>query len=546
MSREPRLSVSGLRVELDGRALLSDVSLSLDEGQTLGLVGTSGSGKTLTALAIAGLLPPGMEVSGSVRLDGEELLGLPEDRWCRIRGDRIGLVSQEPATALNPLMTIGAQIAETVRLHRMVPYDEALRIARVTMEEVGLPPSRVGPDRYPHELSGGQRQRVALALALAMRPELLIADEPTTALDVTVQAQVLALLKRLTRQYGIALVFVSHDLAVVGQIADRIVVMDEGRVIERRGPNGMVLADLRAPQSMRLLDAARRRPVRTSKVAADAPVVLQARSVSFEHKPFASRSILARIRGHRAVDHVSLELRRGESLGIVGESGSGKTSLLRLLLGLERPSEGDVLLGDQSMVHATGAQRRAMRRRMQAVFQDPYGSFDPRWRVERLVAEPLDLIEPAIPAAERRRKVEAALANVGLPADAADRFPHAFSGGQRQRIAIARALIVEPDVVALDEAISALDIFTRNQILDLLAELTRKLGIAWLFVSHDLSVVQGVTDRVAVMQDGRIVETGPTARLFADPRHPHTRDLIAAMPQLPDAVRLRTSTLETP
>ncbi len=528
----PRLAIHNLTVELDGRTLLSNVSLAVEEGHTLGLVGASGSGKSLTTLAVAGLLPRTMKVSGSIRLDGEELLGLPEERLCLIRGDRIGLVTQEPATALNPLMTIGAQIAETVRLHRMVPYGEAMRIARETLDEVGLPATRIGLDRYPHELSGGQRQRVAIAIAVAMRPALLIADEPTTALDVTVQAQILALLKRLTRYYGIALVFVSHDLAIVGQIADRIAVMEAGRVIEQRGPSGMVLADLREPVSVQLLEAARHRPMRVMRHAANAPVVLQARDLRFEYPATAHAA-----RGHRAVDGASLELRRGESLGIVGESGCGKTTLLRLLLGLEQPQHGDVQLDGKSLVNVDGTQRRQLRRRIQAVFQDPYGSFDPRWRVERLVAEPLDLAIPGIPAAQRRQKVEAALARVGLPDDAADRFPHAFSGGQRQRIAIARALIVEPDVVALDEAISALDIFTRNQILDLLADLTQRLGIAWLFVSHDLSVVQGITDRVAVMRDGRIVETGTTAQLFADPQHPHTRELIAAMPQLPDAVR---------
>ncbi len=534
----PRLAVSGLSVELAGRRLLSDVTLELESGQTLGLVGASGSGKSLTALAIAGLLPAGARVSGSVRLDGEELVGLPEARLCRIRGERIGLVTQEPASALNPLMAIGDQVAETILEHRAVSNAEALRIARETLEDVGLPAERFALDRYPHELSGGQRQRVAIAIAVALRPALLIADEPTTALDVTVQAQVLALLKRLSRSHGIGLLFVSHDLAVVGQIADRIAVMHEGRVVERRGPGGTALATLRDPVSLRLLDAARHRPVRRAPPPArDAEPLLKAQGLCFEHAPFAGSVFdTPRPDAVRAVDGVDIELHRGENLALVGESGSGKTTLLRLLLGLQMPTAGQVRLAGQPLAKLHGKELRAARRRIQAVFQDPYDSFDPHWKVERLVAEPLALLEPAVSAQERQRRVAAALAQVGLPADAAQRYPHAFSGGQRQRIAIARALIVEPDIVVLDEAVSALDIFTRNQILDLLAELSREAGIAWLFVSHDLALVRGVADRVAVMQAGRIVETGDTASLFSDPRHPGTRALLAAIPRLPDAL----------
>ena len=534
----PLLSVAGLSVELGGKRLLSEVTLELESGQTLGLVGASGSGKSLTALAIAGLLPAAAKVSGSVRLNGEELADLPESRMCRIRGERIGLVTQEPATALNPLMTIGDQVAETILEHRAVPNREALRIARETLNEVGLPASRFALDRYPHELSGGQRQRVAIAIAVALRPALLIADEPTTALDVTVQAQVLILLKRLSRSHGIGLLFVSHDLAVVGQVADRIAVMDEGRVVERRGPGGTALATLRDPVSLRLLDAARHRPVRkTEQPVRKAEPLLKAQGLHFEHTPFAANAFgKQREAGVRAVDGVDIELHRGESLALVGESGSGKTTLLRLLLGLQTPSAGQVWLAGQPLMQLHGKALRAVRRRIQAVFQDPYDSFNPHWKVERLVAEPLALLEPAVSAQERRRRVEVALAQVGLPADAAQRYPHAFSGGQRQRIAIARALIVEPDIVVLDEAVSALDIFTRNQVLDLLADLSREMGIAWLFVSHDLALVQGVTDRVAVMQAGRIVETGDTRRIFSDPQHPCTRAMLAAVPRLPDAL----------
>jgi peptide/nickel transport system ATP-binding protein len=534
----PRLVVEGLSVELAGQRLLSDVTLELDASQTLGLVGASGSGKSLTALAIAGLLPEGARVSGSVRIDGEELIGLPESRLCRIRGARIGLVTQEPATALNPLMTIGEQVAETILQHRDVSRGEALRMARAILDEVGLPASRFALDRYPHELSGGQRQRVAIAIAVALRPALLIADEPTTALDVTVQAQVLELLKRLSRSHGISLLFVSHDLAVVGQVADRIAVMDEGRVVERSGPGATALVALREPASMRLLEAARHQPMpRTSPPLCDSEPLLKAQRLHYEHAPFASSSYgTSRGETVRAVDGVDIELHRGERLAIVGESGSGKTTLLRLLLGLQVPTTGQVLLAGQPLAQLRGKAMRAARRRIQAVFQDPYDSFNPHWKVGRIVAEPLALLEPAVSSQEQRRRVEAALARVGLPADAAQRYPHAFSGGQRQRIAIARALIVEPDIVVLDEAVSALDIFTRNQVLDLLAELSRSIGIAWLFVSHDLAMVRGVSDRVAVMQAGRIVETGDTASIFSEPRHPYTQALLAAVPRLPEAV----------
>ncbi len=517
------LGVDRLTVRYAGHSAVAELSLTLAAGEIVGIVGESGSGKSTAALAIIGLLPDSATTEGEVRIDGAALSLLDDAGRDRLRGAAVGMVFQEPMTALNPLMTIRAQVAETIRLHKGVTRRAAARAAERVLDGVGLPADRVPPDRYPHQLSGGQRQRVAIAIAIAAGPRLLIADEPTTALDVTTQAHIMALLRRLVADEGMGLLLVSHDLALVAECADRVIVMKDGRAVEE-GPARDVLRAPRHEYTRALLGKLRHVPARAAPPAVEAPLL----EVDGIRRVYGRDKV--------AVDGASFVVRRGETLGIVGESGSGKTTLLRTVLALDRPQAGDVRLHGQSLTLARGRDLRRLRRDIQAVFQDPYGSFDPRHRIGRIVAEPLHLLDAPPGAAERRDRVAAALAQVGLTAAHAERYPHEFSGGQRQRIAIARALIVEPALIVLDEAVSALDVSIRADVLDLLADLSTRLGIAYLFVSHDLSVMRAVADRLVVMHEGRIVEQGPTAEIMAAPRDSYTASLLAATPDLDRAL----------
>jgi peptide/nickel transport system ATP-binding protein len=444
-----------------------------------------------------------------------------------LRGDAIGMIFQEPMTALNPLMTIGDQVAETVRVHRRMGKAEARALATETLDRVGL--ESISPDRYPHELSGGQRQRVGIAMAIALRPKLLIADEPTTALDVTTQAQILDLLAGLVRQEGMALMLITHDLAVVSQMADAIAVMEAGRVVEA-GPAGALIAAPQHAYTQRLLAATRHVPRRLGReVAGEA--LLRVEGAVKDYALGHGLSLGPR-KLFRALDGVGFSIGQGESVGLVGESGSGKSTLARAILGLDQLTEGRIEFAGQP-VGAAGRAAKLRLRDMQMVFQDPYGSFDPRHTVARLVAEPLHLLgEDAPRGKERDALVARVLEAVGIGPEAAGRYIHEFSGGQRQRIAIARALIVEPALIVLDEAVSALDVSIRAQVLDLLAEISRRSQIAYLFIAHDLEVVRAITDRVLVMHAGRIVEEGPTEQVLDNPRDDYTKALVAATPRL--------------
>ncbi len=520
------IEIRDLAVTIGAARLLRDVDLRLMPGTITGLVGESGSGKSMTALAMMGLLPGRAAASGQVLLDGQNLLDLPEAALCGIRGRRIGMIFQEPMTALNPLMTIGDQVAETLRIHQDMARAEALARARERLDRVGLTAPRFPLSLYPHELSGGQRQRVAIALAIALRPDLLIADEPTTALDVTTQAQILALLRELVRDEGMALLLITHDLAVVAGMADRVAVMKAGEIVEEGETEALFRAQTH-PYTRQLFAASRHVPDRVP-VAPDETPILRVEQARREYS-LPRASALAAPAVLRAVDGVSFEIADGESVGLVGESGSGKSTLTRAILGLD-PLQGGRIWLDGQAVTAGRAMPRDLRAKMQVVFQDPFGSFDPRWRVEHLVTEPFHLTgRPR----DWRARVGAALEEVGLAANDARKYIHEFSGGQRQRIAIARALIIRPRLIVLDEAVSALDVRVRAQVLDLLTDLRRSHGLAYLFISHDLSVVRGVTDRVLVMQNGRIVEQGPTAKVMDAPTHPYTRQLIAAAPEIP-------------
>ncbi|MGR3793830.1 ABC transporter ATP-binding protein [Vannielia sp. SX4] len=508
------IDLRSLSLAIHGNPILREVSLSLPEGQILGLVGESGSGKSMTALSIMGLLPHGSETTGAACLDREDLTSAPERRLCAIRGNEIGMIFQEPMTALNPMQTIGAQVAETLRIHGAASRFEAAQIAREKLDRVGL--SAIPATRYPHELSGGQRQRVCIAMAIALRPRLLIADEPTTALDVTTQAQILDLLRSLVREEGMALLLITHDLAVVADMADEIAVMKEGRVVEH-GPTAQILCNRTHPYTQALFEASGHQPDRAATRIEETPLLAVRDAV---------RDYPTRKGPFRAVNRVSFTLRQGESLGLVGESGCGKSTLTRAILGLDPLQGGTIALDGQPVTPQMGYD---LRRRLQVVFQDPYGSFNPRHRVSRLISEPFHLTGTP---PDLRARISEALLAVGLHPDDAHKYPHEFSGGQRQRIAIARALITHPELIVLDEAVSALDVQVRARILDLLARLQAERGLSYLFISHDLSVVRNVTDRVLVMKAGEIVEQGPTEQVFTQPQHPYTRALIAAAPVL--------------
>ena len=515
------ITVDHLTLHIRDTPILDDVSFTMAPGEIFGLVGESGSGKSMTALSLMGLLPRGATTDGMAQLDDTDLLRLPEHRLTQIRGNDIGMIFQEPMTALNPVQTIGDQVAETLLIHGTTSKPEAVKVARDRLDRVGL--SHISADRYPFELSGGQRQRVCIAAAIALHPRLLIADEPTTALDVTTQAQILDLLKGLVAEENMALMLITHDLAVVSDMAERIAVMQHGRIVEQ-GPTGDVLRDRAHPYTQALFAASSHQPDRTAP--AQHQPILRVDNVH-RHYP-GPRQGLRRGPAVQAVKGVSFEIAEGESLGLVGESGCGKSTLTRTILGLDPVTSGTVTLNGNP-VHP--AMDRAHRADMQVVFQDPYGSFNPRWRVDRIIAEPFHLLGHAPDPGAIAEALEA----VRLSPEDAQKYPHEFSGGQRQRIAIARALITRPKLIVLDEAVSALDVSVRAQILDLLADLQTQFELSYLFISHDLTVVRAITDRVLVMQKGEIVETGPTERVFDAPSHPYTTTLLEAAPTLPDS-----------
>ena len=522
----PVLEIQNLNVRFTAQpediVAVRDLSLRLMPGETLAIVGESGSGKSQAMLAALGLLASNGRASGSVKLEGQELLGLTAAALNRWRGKRITMIFQEPMSALDPLFRIGWQIAAPLRAHAGLGARAAWLRALELLGEVGIAEPARRMRSYPHQLSGGQRQRVMIAMAIACRPAVLIADEPTTALDAVSQLQILELLGELKARLGMAVVFITHDLGLMRRFADHVLVMRAGEVVES-GAAEEVFANPRADYTRMLLDAMP--AAKASQVASESPVLLEARGLCVTyHLP---GRLLRRSQPVRAVGDVSLHVRRGETRGILGDSGSGKTTLGRALLKLA-PFTGALTYHSRDLAPLSRAAMGPLRKSMQIVFQDPFGSLSPRMSVAAIVAEGLRVHAPDMTRAERGARASATLKEVGLDAALGARYPHELSGGQRQRVAIARALILRPELVVLDEPTSALDRAVQRDIVELLARLQREHGLAYVFISHDLAVMRALADRVLVMQDGRVVEQGNAREVFENPRHEATRRLLAA------------------
>jgi microcin C transport system ATP-binding protein len=520
------LRVDGLSVSFrqDGAEILAvrDVSFEVGKGETVALVGESGSGKSVTALSTVALLPDSATIRGSVTYAGEEMVGATEARLRAIRGNQISFIFQEPMTSLNPLHTLEKQIGEVLSIHQHMGTDAVRARTIELLQKVGIPDPEMRLKSYPHQLSGGQRQRVMIAMALANDPDVLIADEPTTALDVTIQAQILELLANLKRDEGLSMLFITHDLGIVRRFADRVCVMKDGEIVER-GTVAEIFDTPMHPYTRMLLSA--ESTGSPDPVPEGAPVIAETRNLRIWFP--IQRGLMRRTVGHiKAVNAASLSVRAGETVGIVGESGSGKTTLALAIMRLIS-SDGPVIFLGDDIQGWRSRQLRPLRRDMQIVFQDPYGSLSPRMTVEEIIAEGLT-VHGSEPGRDRRELVAEIMSEVGLDPASMHRYPHEFSGGQRQRIAIARAMILRPKLVVLDEPTSALDMTVQVQIVALLRALQRKYGLAYLFISHDLRVVRALAHRVMVMKDGDVVEEGPVAEIFERPRTDYTRALMAA------------------
>jgi peptide/nickel transport system ATP-binding protein len=526
------LDVQDLRVEFEiaggARSTAVDgVSFSVGRGEVVALVGESGSGKSVSSMSVLRLLPPNAQVTGSIRFDGQDLLSLDGESLRRLRGSGISMIFQEPMTALNPVHTIGEQIIEAVRCHADVPRAEARARTLELLRRVEIPEPERKIDSYPHQLSGGQRQRAMIAMAISGSPALIIADEPTTALDVTVQAEVLELLRRLQQDLGAAVLLITHDMGVVADLADRVIVMRHGRIVEQ-APVGRLFTQPEAEYTQQLLQAVPKpgQGLSTRSSPKEEQATLEVRDLDVEYRGGLRRS------SYRAVEGVSLTIRRGEVHGLVGESGSGKSTIGRAAVGLLKPSGGQVRLRGQDPHGLKGKQLRALRRTFSMVFQDPGSSLNPRRTIGDSVAAPMR-INGYAGRNEIRARVRELLDSVEISPDWASRYPHELSGGQRQRVGIARALALDPELLIADEPTSALDVSVQARVLDLFQELQHRLGFSCLFISHDLAVVELLSDQVTVLQHGRVVESGTTAEVLRNPQTEYTKRLIAAAP-VPD------------
>ena len=528
---EPLLTVENLTIRAGDLTLVNDASFELTPGSRTGIIGESGSGKTLTALAVMGLLPDGLRASGRVDLLGNDLIGRRERDLVAVRGDAISMIFQEPMTALNPVMRIGRQIAEPLRLHRDLGRQDAHAAAVELLASVGIDEPERRARAFPHELSGGQRQRAMIAMALSCGPALVIADEPTTALDVTIQAQVLRVLRDQVVANQAALVLITHDLPVVSSVAEQVIVLKDGEIVEK-GPTDQVFSAAADPYTRDLVDAvppmsrAAAIPSKPATPQPEGPPLVKMRRLTKTYR-LRHRRLTERAPTIHALDDVSFDVFTGETLGIVGESGSGKSTAARIMMGLIQPTSGKVTIDGLDV--AAKPNRRALREVGQMVFQDPMSSLDPRMLVEDIVAEPLRALAVG---GNHAHRVQELLDAVSLPSDAGRRYPHEFSGGQRQRIAIARALAPGPRLLIADEPVSALDMSVQTITLDLLDRLKEEFDLTMVFISHDLSVVHEICDRVVVLERGRVVEAGDVGDVFAAPKQDYTRRLLAAIPRL--------------
>ncbi|WP_336058026.1 ABC transporter ATP-binding protein [Nitratireductor sp. CH_MIT9313-5] len=527
---ETVVSIRELSVRLAGNEtaapVLDHISLDIRAGETACLVGESGSGKSVTSLSVMGLLPKGaLEVCGGrIEMDGQNLLDLSPQAMRQMRASRISMIFQEPMTALNPVMRVGDQIEEVLETHGRYSASDKKRRVLDIMNQVHLPDVERIYRSYPHQLSGGQRQRIMIAMALILEPKLLIADEPTTALDVTTQQQILSLISELQEKHGTAVLFITHDMGVVAEIADTVHVMKLGKIVEQ-APVEQLLRQPRQDYTKKLLQAVPSLVPRPHRAADGQETVL---TVNGLQKIYGNFSIFSRREPTKAASDVAFSIARGRTLGIVGESGSGKSTVARCIMRLVDPTAGEVRVAGHEVANLSRSQLRPLRKHIQIVFQDPFRSLNPRWTIgQSLIEGPLNLGQDRKKALARAREL---LTLVGLPEDAISRYPHQFSGGQRQRVAIARAIAMEPDVLVADEAVSALDVSVQAQVLELLADLQKKLGIAILFITHDLRVAAQICDEVVVMQHGRIVEHDTAEKVLSDPQHAYTKTLIEAAP----------------
>jgi len=525
------LNVNNLIVSFGQSKVVDEISFHINPGETFALVGESGSGKSITALSVLRLLPNAARMQAkSITLQDQELTHIPEIEFCKLRGRRIGLIFQDPMSSLNPVMTIGEQIAEVLQLHFQLSQQQVKQRVLALLKQVEIPEPERRVNEYPHQLSGGQRQRVMIAMALAGEPDLLIADEPTTALDVTIQAQILELLKHLQQQTGMALWLISHDLALVSNIADRIAVMQNGKIVET-GATADFFRQPQHPYSLKLLAALPKLENCLGKQSKPTMPLLKVEDFKVYYP--IRKGIFKRVVGHvKAVDGVDFELHIGTTLALVGESGCGKTSMGKGLLNLIPAHAGRVLFDGVDLTQLSGESLRRHRAEMQIVFQDPFSAMNPRMLVGDIIAEGISSLRPEVSRAEKQNRVAKLLQQVDLPAETALRYPHEFSGGQRQRICIARALAVEPKLIICDEPTSALDVSVQAQIMTLLKGLQKSRGLSYLLITHSFGVVAEMADEVAVMYQGKIVERGPVEQVLTQPKHDYTRALLAAVPKL--------------